>query len=35
MGSSLRDEGVRKIEITVTFDPPYKMPSELRTMLGI
>jgi metal-sulfur cluster biosynthetic enzyme len=33
--STLRDEGVRKIEITVTFDPPYKMPSELRTMLGI
>lgn len=27
--------GIKKVEIEVTFDPPYKMPEELRTMLGI
>ena len=32
----LKDQlGVKKTTIEVTFDPPYKMPEELRTMLGI
>lgn len=33
--STLRDTGVKQVHLTVTFDPPYKMPEELRTMLGI
>jgi len=27
--------GVKKVEIEITFDPPYKMPEELRVMMGI
>ena len=27
--------GAKKVTIEVTFDPPYKMPEELRTVLGI
>lgn len=27
--------GVKKVNITVTFDPPYTMPPELRATLGI
>lgn len=33
--STLKDAGAKEIEITVTFDPPYKMPENLRTMLGL
>ena len=33
--SHLRDAGAKKISIEVTFDPPYKMPEELKTMLGL
>jgi metal-sulfur cluster biosynthetic enzyme len=33
--SALEDAGAKKIIIEVTFDPPYKMPDELRLMLGI
>lgn len=27
--------GIKKVDIEITFDPPYKMPEELRTVLGI
>lgn len=27
--------GIKKINITITFDPPYVMPPELRATLGI
>lgn len=27
--------GAKKVDITLTFDPPYKMPDDLRGMLGI
>jgi metal-sulfur cluster biosynthetic enzyme len=27
--------GIENTEIELTFDPPYKMPDELRAMLGI
>ena len=27
--------GAKTVDIEVTFDPPYKMPEELRAMLGI
>ena len=34
--SVLKDQlGAKKVEIEVTFDPPYKMPDELRAMLGV
>jgi metal-sulfur cluster biosynthetic enzyme len=33
--SALEDIGIKKTTITVTFNPPYKMPEELRVMLGI
>ncbi len=33
--SALTNAGAKKVDIAVTFDPPYKMPDELRTMLGI
>ncbi len=26
---------VKKVEVEITFDPPYKMPEELRAMFGI
>jgi ATP-binding protein involved in chromosome partitioning len=32
---ALKNAGAKQVEIEVTFDPPYKMPDELRTMLGI
>ncbi len=32
----LKDKvGAKKVDIEITFDPPYKMPEELRVMLGI
>src|SRR3989338_1326892 len=32
----LKDQlGVKKVDIEITFDPPYQMPDELRAMLGI
>jgi metal-sulfur cluster biosynthetic enzyme len=33
--SVLHDAGAEKIHIEVTFDPPYKMPDNLRSLLGI
>lgn len=27
--------GVKNVDITLTFDPPYTMPDDLRAMLGI
>ncbi len=34
--NALKDQlGIKKVDIEITFDPPYKMPEELRTMLGI
>lgn len=33
--TALKKAGAKKVEIEITFDPPYKMPEELRTMLGI
>lgn len=33
--NTLEDLGVKKVDIEITFDPPYKMPEELRTILGI
>ncbi len=33
--NSLEGIGADKIDITVTFDPPYKMPEDLRAMLGV
>ncbi len=32
---AIKQVGAKKIDIEVTFDPPYKMPEELRVMLGI
>ncbi len=32
---ALKQVGAKKIDIEVTFDPPYKMPEELRTILGV
>ena len=33
--AALTNIGAKKVVIDVTFDPPYKMPDELRVMLGI
>lgn len=33
--SALTDAGAREVIITLTFDPPYTMPQELRASLGI
>ena len=34
--TALKDQlGVKKVDITLTFDPPYKMPNDLRLMLGV
>ena len=27
--------GVEKVEITITYDPPYQMPPDLRALMGI
>lgn len=27
--------GAKKVDITITFDPPYKMSDDLRAMMGI
>jgi len=32
---ALQNLGIKKVKIEVTFDPPYKMPEELRAMLGV
>ena len=42
-GPQLNDEvknalemiGAKKVELEITFDPPYKMPDDLRVTLGI
>ena len=31
----IKDKGVEKVEIEVTFEPPWKPSEELREMLGI
>ena len=33
--SVLQDLGAKAVHIEITFDPPYKMPEELRATLGI
>lgn len=33
--ATLKNAGASDVQIEVTFDPPYKMPDELRTLLGI
>lgn len=32
---ALTELGAKKIDIEITFDPPYTMPDELRAMLGV
>lgn len=32
---ALKQAGAKKVILTITFDPPYKMPEELRVMLGV
>lgn len=32
---TLKAAGAKKVDIEITFDPPYKMPEELRTILGV
>lgn len=27
--------GIKKVDIEITFDPPYTMPEDLRAMMGI
>lgn len=27
--------GIKKVEVKITFDPPYKMPDELKATLGL
>lgn len=34
--TALKDQlGVKNVNLTITFDPPYLMPPELRSTLGI
>lgn len=34
--TALKDHlGAKEVKITVTFDPPYKMPDDLRDSLGL
>lgn len=33
--TALEKLGFKKIEIEITFEPPYKMPEELRAMMGM
>lgn len=33
--AALKNAGATDVQIEVTFDPPYKMPDDLRAMLGI
>lgn len=34
--TALKDNlGVKKVDLEVTFDPPYKMPEDLRATLGL
>jgi ATP-binding protein involved in chromosome partitioning len=33
--SVLSDIGVKNLNLAVTFDPPYKMPDDLKAMLGL
>lgn len=33
--SVLQDLGAKEVNIEITFDPPYKMPENLRATLGI
>lgn len=30
-----KDLGVEQVKVRVTFDPPYEMPENLRTLLGL
>ncbi len=32
---ALEKVGAKEVAIEITFDPPYTMPQELRTMLGV
>lgn len=32
---TLKKAGAKKVDIELTFDPPYKMPDDLRATLGI
>ncbi len=33
--TALHTMGAKKVDIELTFDPPYKMPEELRSLFGI
>lgn len=33
--TAIKSLGVNNVEVEITFDPPYKMPGELRATLGI
>ena len=33
--TTLKALGAKEVDIEITFDPPYKMPDELRVMLGV
>lgn len=33
--SALKTAGAKKINLEITFDPPYKMPEALRATLGL
>lgn len=33
--AALKTIGAKNVDIEITFEPPYKMPDELRTMLGV
>ena len=33
--TALRQLGIKKVKIEITFEPPYQMPEELRLMLGV
>lgn len=33
--AALKTAGAKKVDIEITFDPPYKIPDDMRAMLGI
>ncbi|MDO8626638.1 MAG: metal-sulfur cluster assembly factor [Candidatus Magasanikbacteria bacterium] len=33
--AALKNAGADKVNIEITFDPPYKIPDDMRAMLGI
>jgi metal-sulfur cluster biosynthetic enzyme len=33
--AALKGAGANQVDIEITFDPPYKIPDELRALIGI